>query len=433
MSDDGFLVEVVLIGVLILLNGFFAGAEIAVISARRARIQARAQQGDRRAQALLLLKADPDRFLATVQIGVTLVGTLASAVGGVAAVERIEPLVATLPVPWMRALAEPVAVGLVVFTIAFLSLVVGELVPKSVALRHAEPLALLVARPVAALSRAAGFAVSALTAVTRIVLRLLGQRTDTHSPFHTLEDIRAMLDEADQQGVLDGEVVRGALGFQDCEARHLMTPRNRVVAVPRGSSVEEALRVARESGYSRLPVYAGSLDDIDGVVHARDLFEAREHPHLTDIGPLVQPALVAPTSKKARDLLAEMRAGSGHMVLVVDEHGAFVGIVTLEDVFEAIVGDIHDEHDAPEPEVVALAEGIIEVDGGIAVRELNSRHGLSLPESGDYVTVAGLLLSRLGTLPTGGEMVEVESYRLQIAALAGRRIARVRIENVRDR
>ncbi len=166
MSDDGFAIEIGLVAVLILLNGFFAGAEIAVISARRARVQARAQSGNRSAQALLRLKADPDRFLATVQIGVTLVGTLASAVGGVAAVERIEPLLAELPVPWMRELAEPVAVGVVVFAIAFLSLVIGELVPKSLALRHAEALALSVARPIDWLSRTARFAVAILTAST---------------------------------------------------------------------------------------------------------------------------------------------------------------------------------------------------------------------------------------------------------------------------
>ena len=161
VSDDGFVLEISLVVVLILVNGFFAGAEIAVISARRARIQPRAQAGDRRAQSLLRLKADPDRFLATVQIGVTLVGTLASAVGGVAAIERLEPLFAELPLAWMRELAEPLAVGLVVVAIAFLSLVIGELVPKSLALRHAESLALLVARPIDWLSRAASSAAPA--------------------------------------------------------------------------------------------------------------------------------------------------------------------------------------------------------------------------------------------------------------------------------
>lgn len=428
MGDDGFAIEIGLVAALIVLNGFFAGAEIAVISARRARIQALAQAGSRRARALLRLKADPDRFLATVQIGVTLVGTLASAVGGVAAVERIEPLLAALPVPWMRQLAEPVAVGLVVFAIAYLSLVVGELVPKSLALRHAEALALLAARPIEWLSRTARFAVTALTASTGLVLRLLGQRAETRNPFHTVEDIRSMLDEADEQGVLDGQVIKGALEFQDCEARHLMTARGRVVGIPRDISIESALRLARESGYSRFPVYAGSLDTVDGVVYTRDLYEARERGG--DIASLVQPTLVVPASKRARDLLPEMRQAQRHMALVVDEHGMVAGIVTLEDIFEAIVGDIRDETDEAEPEVTVVRDDVLDVDGGLAVRELNSRHGLALPESSSYVTVAGLLLERLGNVPAGGESVEVEPYRLSITTMAGRRIARVRIENV---
>jgi putative hemolysin len=430
VSDDGFAIEIGLVAVLILLNGFFAGAEIAVISARRARIQPRAQMGKRSAQALLRLKADPDRFLATVQIGVTLVGTLASAVGGVAAVERIEPLVAALPLPWLRKLAEPIAVGLVVFAIAFLSLVIGELVPKSLALRHAEPLALLVARPIDWLSRAGRFAVAVLTAATGLVLRLFGQKAQAHSPFHTVEDIRTMLDEADEQGVLDGQVVKGALEFQDCEARHLMTPRSRVVAIPRGASIDAALRIARESGYSRFPVQTG-LDTIDGVVYARDLFDARDRGRQGDIASLVRSALIVPTSKKAKDLLPEMRLAQRHLALVVDEHGLVAGIVTLEDIFEAIVGDIRDEHDEPEPIVTVVRDDLLDVDGGVAVRELNSRYNLALPESSNYVTIAGLLLEQLGAVPTGGETVELAPYRVSITTMAGRRIARVRIEQVR--
>jgi len=175
VGDDGFLLELALIGLLILLNAFFAGAEIAVVSARTARLRGLAEEGDRRAAAALRLKEDPDRFLATVQIGVTLVGTLASAVGGVAAIEKLEPAIAALPWPWLRVAAEPIAVGIVVFTIAYLSLVVGELVPKSLAVRHAETIALRVAPIVEGISRVARPAVSALTASARVLLRLLGQ------------------------------------------------------------------------------------------------------------------------------------------------------------------------------------------------------------------------------------------------------------------
>ncbi len=431
VNGDGFAIEVTLVGLLILLNGFFAGAEIAVISVRRSAVQPRAHAGDLRAQSLLRLKADPDQFLATVQIGVTLVGTLASAVGGVAAVERIEPLFAAFPAPWMRELAEPVAVGLVVFAIAFLSLVIGELVPKSLAIRHAEPLALRVARPIEWLNRTARFAIAVLTAATRLVLRLLGQKGESQNPFHTVDEIRAILDEADKQGVLDGGVVKGAVEFQDWEARYLMTPRSRVVAIPRDASIEAALRITRESGYSRFPVHTGSLDAIDGVLYARDLFEARERGHQGSVAALVKPAPVVPSSKKAKELLAEMLRAQRHIAFVVDEHGVVLGIVTLEDIFEAIVGEIRDEHDEPEPEVAVVGQDVLELDGGVLVRELNSRYGLSLPESSQYVTVAGLLLDQLGTVPAGGETVELEPYRLSITSMDGRRIGRVRIETVR--
>jgi putative hemolysin len=281
------------------------------------------------------------------------------------------------------------------------------------------------------LSRAARHAVAALTTASGLVLRLLGQRPHAQSPFHTVEDIRALLDEAEEQGVLDGQVVKGAVGFQDCEARHLMTPRSRVVGMPRGTGIEAALRIARESGYSRFPLYAGDLDAVEGVVYARDLYEARERGQRGDIAALVRPALVVPASMKARELLAEMRRLQRHMALVVDQHGAVAGIVTLEDIFEAIVGDIEDEHDDDEPPVRVVGEDLLEVDGGLAVRELNSRYRLALPESSDYVTVAGLLLERLGTVPTGGETLEIAPYRVSIVAMAGRRIARVRIETVR--
>jgi putative hemolysin len=430
MSDDGFALEVALVAALILLNGFFAGAEIAVISARKARIRPRAAAGDRRAQALLRLKADPDRFLATVQIGVTLVGTLASAVGGVAAVERFEPLIAAIPIPWMREMAEPIAVGTVVFTIAFLSLVIGELVPKSLAVRHAEAMALWAAVPVDWLARTARVAVTVLTAATRAVLGVFGQRLEAHSPFHNVEDIRAILDEADAQGVLDVDVMKGALEFQDYDARLLMTPRGRIVGLSRGSSIEDALRIVGESGYSRFPVYRDDLDTIEGVAYARDLYEAQRRGLRGDISPVVQPAFVIPGSKKAKELLAEMRREHRHMALVVNEHGIVDGLVTLEDVLEAIVGDIKDERDEPHQEVRRLGENVLEVDGGVAVKELNARYDLELPAGGHYVTAAGLLLERLGALPRGGEQVEVPPYRLTAAAVKGRRITRIRIERV---
>jgi putative hemolysin len=428
MGDDGFLLEVALVAVLILLNGFFAGAEIAVISAPRARVQVRAGAGERSAQTLLRLKGDPDRFLATVQIGVTLVGTLASAVGGVAAIERLEPFFASSTSPWLKTLAEPLAVATVVFTIAYLSLVVGELVPKSLAVRHSEIIALGVARPIDWLSRMSAPVVSVLTASSKVFLALLRQKAEAVSPFHTLDDLKAIIKEAEAQGVVTTDVVTGAIEFQDSEVRNVVTPRSRINGIPLNATLRQALEIVVESGHSRFPLYEGDLDRVVGIVFARDLLEASLVGEEIDLSTLAHPALVVPTSKSAAALLGEMRSYRCQMAIAVDEHGSTVGLVTLEDLLEVIVGDIQDEHDAPAPAARQLPDRSVEADGSLSLRRLNAEFGLRLPESSAYVTVAGLVLDHLGSVPTGGERVAVPPYSLEVLQMDGRRIARVRIE-----
>lgn len=429
VGGDGLLIEVVLIGILILLNGFFASAELAVVSARGARLRSLADAGNRRAEAVLRLKSDPDRFLATVQIGVTVVATLASAVGGVAATERLEPVFAAIPSTWAPALAEPLAVGVVVFAIAYLSLVVGELVPKSLAVRHAEAFALVMARPIELLSRATQPVVAVLTASSRLLLRLLGRGREPVQPFHTLDDLRAIVEEAERQGVLEGPVMTGAVEFHEREVREVVTPRPRIKAIPQDANLKQALRLIAESGHSRFPVYRDGLDNVVGFVFARDVYETAMRGQELDLGRLVRPTLIVPGTKAATALLSEMQKSRTQMALVVDEHGSLEGLVTLEDLLEVIVGEIHDERDVPAQLVKVLGEGRLEVDGSVAVHELNGEHGLKLPESADYVTVAGLLLDRLGSIPRGGETIDVPPHRLTVLEVDGHRVARIRIES----
>jgi putative hemolysin len=428
VSGDGFATELALVALLIVLNGFFAGAEIAVISARPSRVRPLAERGDRRALALLRLKSDPDRFLATVQIGVTVVGTLASAVGGVAAVERLEPVFAAAPISWVREAAEPLAVGCIVFLISYASLVVGELVPKSLAVRHAETLALVVARPVERLSRITRIAVGVLTASTRALLRLIGQKTQVHIPFHSLEDLRAIVREAEVQGLVAGALVRGVFEIQDREVRALMTPRSHVVGIPRAATLAEALQIVKDSGYSRFPVYGRTPDHVLGIAFAREFYEAAQGGQTGGIDPFIRPTLLVPERRTAFDLLGEMRRAQLHMALIVDEHGVMVGVVTLEDLFEVVVGSIEDERDVPRPRVQRLADGCLLADGMTSLRELNSAHGLRLPESDHYVTIAGLVLEHLGSLPHGGEVIEIPLQRLTVVGVGGKRITHVRIE-----
>lgn len=424
--DDGFVLEVSFVGLLIFLNGFFAAGEIAIVAVSAARLESLAEKGDRRARSALRLKTDPDRFLATVQIGVTLVGTLASAVGGVAASERLEPAIAGLA-PRAAQIAEPLAVGAVVFTIAYLSLIVGELVPKSLALRNAETLALWMAPKIEMLSRLSGPAVAVVTASSRLVLRLLGQKVEHYRPFHTLEDLRAIAAEAEEQGVVKGDLVSGAIEFHEREVREILTPRPRIQALPLGVALKEALRTLAETGHSRYPVYAGSPDEVVGFVYARDVYEAALSGQAFELGKLVRPALMVQETKKATALLAEMRKGGVPMALVANEHGVFAGLVTMEDLVEVIVGEIRDEHKAAEELVRVVSEKVLEAEGSIPVHELNSDHGLKLPESPAYVTLAGLVLERLGAIPHVGDAVDVPPYVLSVVGVDGRRVSRVRI------
>jgi putative hemolysin len=318
VGGDGFVIELALIGVLILLNAFFAGAEIAVISARTPRLRVLAEAGNARAATALRLKNDPDRFLATVQVGVTLVGTLASAVGGVAAIERLEPAIAALPWPWLRAVAEPLAVAIVVFTIAYLSLVVGELVPKSLAVRHAETLALWVAPLVEGISRLARPAVSVLTASSRLLLRLLGQKGRTCA-LHSARGLEGHREEASRQVV--SEDIGGGGEFHERDVREVMTPRPRIAALRAQATLDEAVRLIRETGHSRYPVFEGQLDNVVGFVYARDVYDAALAGEEAPLPSLIRPALSVPASRPATALLEQMRTQGVHVALVVDEHG----------------------------------------------------------------------------------------------------------------
>lgn len=426
MSDEGIVPELCLIALLIVLNGFFAAAEIAIVSARKGRLQALADEGRRGAAAALRLKADPDRFLATVQIGVTVVSTLASAVGGVAAIERLEPFIASLQIPWAAQVAEPAAVVIVVFGIAYLSLVVGELVPKSLAVRHAEAFAAGMAPFVETLSRVSRAPVALLTASSRLFLRLFGRGETTAHPFHTLDDLRALAEEAESQGVAHGEILSGAVQFHDRQVREVLTPRTRIEAIPVSAGLQQALQAVRSSGHSRFPVHGEALDDVLGFVYARDVYEAALDGGAFSLRPLVRETLLVPVTKPATALLNEMRSGGMPMALAIDEHGALAGLVTIEDLVEVIVGEIRDEHDGAE-RVVTLPDGSVEADGSMPLHELNEDHELNLPESSTYVTLAGLILEKLGALPRPGDTVEVAPYVLTVLGMEGRRVSRARI------
>jgi putative hemolysin len=424
-------VEILLVGVLILFNGFFAASEIALISARRSRIQQLAGEGNARAQRVAALQADPDRYLATVQIGITFVGTLASAVGGAAAVRALSPALRTLPVPGIAAVAEPAALAVVVLCITYATLILGELVPKSLGLRHAVRLALAVSGVIERLARTTSILVRLLTESNRFVLRLLGQKGAEERAFVSEEEVKHMLQEGREQGVFDKteeELIHSVFEFTEVTVKEVMIPRPRIQAVDVEMPVAELLAFIVETGKSRYPVYRGSLDEVLGILYDKDLFRLLAEQKPIVLTEILRPAYFTPETVRVSELLKLMQRRRMPMALVVDEYGGVEGLVTVEDVIEEIVGEIEDESDHEVRPVQRLKDGSYIVDASISIHDLTDQHQLEFPESSDYETLAGFVLTQLKRVPRGGEIVTYKNWRLTIVDMDGRRIARVKIE-----
>ena len=429
---NGLWLEIIFIAVLIMLNGFFSAAEIALISARRSRVQQLASDGDPRAKRVVGIQLDPDRFLATVQVGVTFVGTLASAVGGVAAVRALSPMIGGIPLPFVPAMAEPLALVIVVVSITYATLILGELVPKSLALRHAVSLALFVSGPLDSLARATSPLIRLLTASNRFVLRLLGQKGAAERAFISEEEVKHMVQEGRDQGVFDQteqELIHSVFEFTESSVKDVMIPRPRIQAIDVETPIEQVLAHIVETGKSRYPVYRNTLDEVLGILYDKDLFRLLAEKKPIVLAQVVRPAFFTPETTRVSRLLKSMQRRRMPMALVVDEYGGVEGLITIEDLIEEIVGEIEDETDREDQAVRRLRDGSYIVDASISIHDLADQHRLAFPESAEYETLAGFLITQLQRMPRGGEIVNYEDWRLTIVDMDGRRIARVKIES----
>jgi putative hemolysin len=418
------------IAALLLANGFFSGSEIAVISARRSRIETLIEGGSRAAERVKSLQDNMDRFLATVQIGVTTLGTLAGILGGVLAIRHVEPELRSLG---LSRGVPPIllACALVGIVVVFVGLVLGELVPKAVALRHPETFALVVAAPFQLLARASGWAVRVLTGSTRLVLRMLGIREAGPRSFVSEEEIRHLARKGRQQGVLDQTevgIIHGVFDLSDTPVRKVMVPRPKVFTLDVDTPSTEVGRLIVESGFSRIPAYEGSPDNITGVVYAKDVLRALQGGAPVVIRQMLHPAPFVPETKKVVSLLNELQRRRTHLAVVVDEHGSVSGIVTLEDILEEIVGEIRDEHDWEERPVERMRDGSLVVEGTLPASQLREEYEVPLPESTEFETVAGFMLDRLGSMPKGGEVVVLGEWGLTVVDVDRNRISKVKIE-----
>lgn len=427
---DTVLLEILLIALLIILNSFFACAEFAIISIRKSRVAQLVAEGDDRAKIIEDLQKDPHRLLAVVQVGVTIIGSTASALGGVIAVTHLKPVLAASSNRIISDAAEPVAVFIVVAILSYFTLVIGELAPKTIGLQYADPAALHFAKPLNIFARFGAFAVSFLSASSRAVLRLLGMSGQKES-FITREEVQHMVSEGHEAGAFtaaENEYIKNIFDFTHTAVREVMVPRTRMSAIDLHWSNERILATVLDTQYSRYPVYRGDLEELCGFIHAKDLLEQMVKNRDFDVPSIVREPFYVPEGKMVNDLLKEMQRKKVHMAIVVDEYGGLSGVVTTEDLLEELVGEIEDEHDVGEPlRIQKTSEGGYLIDALLSVNDLEDLLDIEFEEDHPYDTIAGMIIHRLGRFPEKGEGVEWEGYLFNCEEVAKNAIRRVRI------
>jgi CBS domain containing-hemolysin-like protein len=413
------LLELVGVGLLIALNAFFVAAEYALVTARRTRIIELQHQGNRRARDVFRITGDPPRFIAAMQLGVTLTSLGIGALGENALAHAFDD--------WM---ATALAIVLAYAILSFFHVVFGELVPKGAALGHAEGTALWVSGPVRAFFAIFRPAIWFLQVATAAVLRGLGlEPPGAEREVHSEAELRMLVSRSTQEGQIEEgerEMIDKVFVFADKDAADVMVARPDVAAVSIDLPPEQALAVVLDSPYTRYPVYRESLDDVVGVLHVRDLFTAIYERGLADVEleQLLRSAYIVPETKDLASLLQEFRRTSNHFAIVVDEYGALVGVCTLEDLLEEIVGEIEDEFDVPEQQIEQVDEDTWRVDGMFPIDEFNDRFGTELPAE-DFHTLGGFVFGQLGRAPELGDDVSFDGMRFDVLEVEGNRIERI--------
>ena len=413
--------ELVAVAAIILLNAFFVAAEYGLVTVRRTRLAELQQQGDRRAKDVLRITGDPPRFIAAMQLGVTATSLAIGALGEQALVQVFDPLVATV-----------IAVILAFLVITFFHVVIGELVPKGVALGYPEQTALRVSSPVRGFFVVFKPLIWVLQRSTELVLGWLGMDPSlSEGGVHSEAELRMLLGAATERGEIEPqeqEMLYKVFDFADKEASDVMVPRPEVVALSIDLPPEECLAAVIDSPYTRYPVYRGSLDEIVGILHVRDLFSAMHDVGLAAVRveDIVRPATIVPETKDLAALLPEFRRTKQHMAIVVDEYGAMEGIVTLEDLLEEIVGEIADEYDLPDETVEQVDEHTIRIDGTFPIDDFNEQFGAELPAE-DYHTVAGFVFGELGRAAEPRDEVAWDGLRFTVVEVEGSLIERLEV------
>ena len=436
--DPDIFIQILVLLLLVCANAFFAMSEIAIISLNDNKLKALAEDGDKKAKKVLKLTEDATGFLSTIQIGVTLAGFLASASAASTFAEPLADWAAKVifNLPKANDLLHTVSMVLVTILISYVTLVLGELAPKRIAMKKSEKVAFKSVGILLFVNSIMKPFVKVLSFSTNIVLRIFGIDPNEQDEEVTEEEIRLMVDAGEENGVLEEsqkEMINNIFEFDDAVVAEVMTHRTDIEAVEITDSIEDVVKIAVEEGFSRIPVYEDELDNIVGILYIKDLlpYVGKAVPQGKKISKLMREVSFVPESKKCGDLFEEMTEKHIHMVIVSDEYGGVAGLATIEDLIESIVGNIQDEYDMEEEEAVQLNETTFELDGTADIEEVEETLDIIFPE-GEYETIGGFIMSEIGHIPTEDEeaVVEFKGYRLTVKEVDERRIEKVIAERL---
>ena len=447
------------------INAFFAAAEFSLVAVRSSRVRQLVEAGDPRAKIVESLLGDVGRVVSAVQVGITIASLLLGYLGELTLSNILSPLVAAIPRPWAAFIAHGAALVLAFGLLTVLQVVLGELVPKSLSLARAERVALLIARPFHWFLQTFRWGIDLLDGISEKIVAALGVVSPhSHTLVRSTEELQVMVQQAHDRGLIPAaevKFIQSAMELGQIEVREVMVPRPDVHALPIDASLEDTMRMFATTQRSRIPVYEGSLDHIRGFVHIKDMIwilldrarnaterehqlndreqqsndreqpaNDREPPPEFNLGSMLRDVLIVPETKRASELLLEFRARRTGLAMIVDEFGSILGLATLEDILEQMVGEIHDEFDVVE-RPLALTDGSMIFDGATNVRDLETQYNIALPEDTSYETVGGFILDHLGFIPRGGESFEAHGFRFTVMEMDHRRVSRVKIKSVR--
>lgn len=433
-SDSGpaILPGIVLIFILTLVNAFFAASEMALIAADKNKIQEKADEGNKKAKLILKIREDQSRFLSTIQVGITFAGFFSSAFAATGISTRLANFFKSQGILY----SDRLAIIIITILLSFFTLVFGELVPKRVALNHAEKFSLFAVGTIDIFAKITKPFVFLLSVSTNFVLKLLGIDTNNVEEKITMEDLRSIVSVGQQQGVInpiEKGMIDSIIGFDDKLAEEIMTARTEVFMIDVEDDINEYIEELAQMQYSRIPVYENNVDNIIGILYVKDLLKASLEGDFKNINirEILRPAYFVPERKNINDLFLDLKASRNHIAILIDEYGGFSGIVTMEDLIEEIVGDIDDEYDYDEPEITQVNAKSYLVKGSVSIKDLNTRLNTELDEeTEDYDSVGGLVINELGYIPEDGDnsSVLVDGIRFTIVEVEDNRISQLKVE-----